>query len=266
MSYPLAAIAKRAGRRKSISAKPITPTQARQDDLALIYLAVVRGWSAAAREQILPAYGALLDRLTRDDEQSAVGAALAAAAVQAGATVSGQRQRLAQWLAGLGRWHADRFAATIKAAVGIDPRMMMQPQETAPSIALALEHNAALLQSVNDEIKGRVAERVWAAAAVALPLVMLRRQLRQIIARAVARARFIAAEQTTEVSAALDEVRQKEAGLGSYQWHHGASLHPRDWHLARDGKVFGWRVIPPGDMPGIPAGCTCRKRPRIDLD
>jgi len=266
MAYPLADIAKRAGRRKSAAAAPINPTQARQDELAMIYLAVVRGWQAGAKETILPAYGALIDKLTRDDEQTGLVAAMQTLAGQMGSVVTSLRPRLSRWLSAFGGWHDNRFAQTINVAIGVDPRVMMSPQEIAAAIDVALERNAALVKDLNDQLQGRIAQRVWAGVSQQTPRDAMAREIAEATGMSRKRAKRIAVDQATKLSADLDTIRQKEAGLEEFKWRSSHKLHPRPWHAARDGKVFDFDTIPADDMPGIPPFCGCKKQPWIDLD
>jgi SPP1 gp7 family putative phage head morphogenesis protein len=267
VAYDLAAIAKRSTRRrKSVAAAPISPTQARQDELALIYLTVVRGWQAGAKEQILPAYGALIDQLTRDDEQTGLAAALRTLAGQMGSVVTSLRPRLTRWLSAFGGWHDNRFAQTINVAVGVDPKVFMSPTEIAATIDVALERNAALVKDLSDQLQGRIAERVWAGVSQQTPRDVMARQIAEATGMSRKRAKRIAVDQSIKLGADLDTIRQKEAGLDEFKWRSSHKLHPRPWHAARDGKVYGFDAIPADDMPGVPINCGCKKQPWINLD
>jgi SPP1 gp7 family putative phage head morphogenesis protein len=269
MAYDLAGIVKRTNpRRRSVAARPVVPTKTREDALASIYLEVVRGWQTAIREQILPAYEQSVAVLTRDDDPVAIGLAaiLRVVAEQMGRVVVSLRPRALRWLTEFGGWHTNRFAQTIQAAAGVDVRHIMSPTEIAQTIDIALERNVALISSVNEQTQSKVVERIWAGISQQMPRDEMAKELAQVIGTSRARARRIATDQTAKMGAALDEIRQKEAGLDEYMWRHSRKLHPRDWHRARDGKVFDWKDIPANDMPGVPPFCGCKKQPYLNLD
>jgi SPP1 gp7 family putative phage head morphogenesis protein len=267
VAYDLAAIAKRSTRRhKSAAAAPIVPTQAKQDELAAIYLEVVRAWAAGLKSDVLPAYGALIDKLTRDDEQTGLAGALQTLAGQLGSVVTSLRPRLARWINAFSGWHDNRFAQTVNAAVGVDPKVFMSPTEIAATIDVALERNAALVKDVSDQMQGKIAQAIWAGVSQQKPRDAMAKELAEVVGISRKRAKRIAVDQTTKLSANLDEIRQKEAGLEEYKWRSSHKLHPRPWHAERDGKVFDFTEIPADDMPGIPPFCGCKKQPWINLD
>jgi uncharacterized protein with gpF-like domain len=77
---------------------------------------------------------------------------------------------------------------------------------------------------------------------------------------------LIASDQTLKLSSQLDTERFRQAGIVKFMWQHSGKPHYRPWHLARDGQVYALEgEIPPGDMPGIPVYCGCKKRAVLDL-
>lgn len=269
MAYDLAGIVRRSGTRKrSVAAKPVVPTQIREGALASIYLEVVRAWQIAIREQLLPAYGDAVATLTRDEEPVSMGlsAVLRTIANGLGQVVTSLRPRALRWLTDFGGWHTNRFAQTVQAAAGVDVRYIMSPTEIAQTIDIALERNVALISSVNEQIQARVAERVWAGVSQQTPRDVLAKDLAQVIGTSRARAKRIAVDQTTKVSADLDKIRQQEAGLDEFKWRHSRKLHPREFHKERDGKIFRWDKLPADGKPGSLPFCGCKAEPYLNLD
>ena len=267
MAYDLVSIVRRLKtRRRSVAARAVVPTRARTDALAAVYLDVVRAWRDQITGRVLPAYGALHDRLMRDDAQDQMSEALAAAAAAVSALAIQYRPRLIQWVAEFDAWHMQRFAQTIRAAVVVDPLPMMSPIETAPARQVAVERMAALLGSVDDQTRGRVAQAVWSGVAQRQPLAQVSAGLRDVIAASRRRATGIAEDKTDTISSEMDEARQAEAGLDWFRWRHSRNRRPRHWHQARDGKLFRRGQIPPDDMAGVPPHCDCKAEPWIGLD
>lgn len=269
MAYDLVGIVRRAGtRRRSVAARPVVETRARVDELAMLYLEVVRGWQGAIREQVLPVYERSVAALTRDETPVTFGlsAILQVVADTMGRVTISLRPRVLRWLVDFGSWHTNRFAQTIQAASGIDVRYIMSPTEIAQAIDVALERNMALLSDLNEQTRGRVAAQIWQGISLQMPRDQMARELAKVTGMARKRARRIAVDQTAKMGAALDEIRRQEAGLDEFKWRHSGKLHPRDWHKARDGKIYRDGEIPAGDMAGIPPFCGCKTQPWINLD
>lgn len=269
MAYDLVEIVRRTKtRRRSVAAKPVVPTQAREDALAAIYLEVVRAWQTAIREQILPAYASAISQLVRDEEPVTMGLAaiLQTVANAMGQVATSLRPRTLRWLTEFGAWHTNRFGQTIQAAAGIDPRPIMSPTEIGQAIDVALERNAALISDVSEQIRGRVAERVWAGVSQQMPREQMAKELAEVVGMGRKRAMRIAVDQTTKISADLDQIRQQEAGLDEFKWRHSRKLHPREFHKARDGKIFRWDKLPPDGKPGTLPFCGCKAEPYLNLD
>lgn len=269
MAYDLVEIVRRTGkRRRSVSAKPVVPTQTREEALASIYLEVVRGWQKAIREQILPAYERAVAALTRDDEPVSMGlsALLQTVANAMGQVVTSLRPRTLRWLNEFGGWHTNRFGQTIEAASGVDTRMFMSPTEIAQAIDIALERNVSLIKDLNEQTQNRVAQQIWAGVSQQMPRDQMAKQLAPIIDGGRKRAKRIAVDQTTKISADLDKIRQQEAGLDEFKWRHSRKLHPRVFHKERDGKIFRWDKLPPDGKPGTLPFCGCKAEPYLNLD
>lgn len=267
MAYDLVDIIRRSGTRKrSVAAKPVTPTQARTEALAGLYLEVPRSAVPHIKGQILPAYGALLDRLQRDDEQSSLVAALQTLANSLGQVVTSLRPRFTRWLTEFGGWHTNRFAQTVQTAAGVDVRYIMSPTEIAQAIDVALERNVALVKDVSEEMQGRIAQRIWSGVSQQTPRDKMAREIAEVVGMSRARAKRIAVDQTTKVSADLDQIRQQEAGLDEFKWRHSRKLHPREFHKERDGKIFRWDKLPADGKPGTLPFCGCKAEPYLNLD
>ncbi|WP_300563017.1 hypothetical protein, partial [Companilactobacillus sp.] len=86
----------------------------------------------------------------------------------------------------------------------------------------------------------------------------------QVIAKARKRAANIGTSQTRLVSRGMDGARREAAGVTSYVWHHSPHvIHPREWHVARDGRTFKDGEIAGSDEAGVPYGCQCWTSPAL---
>lgn len=81
------------------------------------------------------------------------------------------------------------------------------------------------------------------------------------------RAILIARDQTTKLNAALNQDRQRAAGVESYRWSTSHDERVRPSHADLDGQVFSWDDPPIVDEeeanPGEPIQCRCIALPII---
>lgn len=104
----------------------------------------------------------------------------------------------------------------------------------------------------------------------------LRADIRAVGPKAKKRAKLIARDQTSKLTAVLTKKRQTNLGIEEYVWRDSrdrrvrgnpAGTNPnvpksRD-HWARNGKVFRWDSPPPDGHPGEPINCRCIAEPVI---
>jgi SPP1 gp7 family putative phage head morphogenesis protein len=78
------------------------------------------------------------------------------------------------------------------------------------------------------------------------------------------RAQLIARDQTQKLNANVNQFRQRNAGVTSYEWSTSLDERVRDEHAANEGQEFAWGNPPPdtGD-PGDDVNCRCVAVPVI---
>lgn len=272
MKIDLAAQAKAAGTgRRRIELPAIETTKAQADDLARLYMAVVRVWAAGARDRIIPAYGHALDQQTVDsltlDRAGDVEAEIEVVDGQAVRSIFTFRGLLQAWAGVLERWHMGRIIRALKFATNVDLSTQMHGADVAETIEDVLARNAALVRNVSDQTRGRIADVVFRGLQNRTPVRDVARQIREATGLARDRALRIASDQTVKLAAALDRERQLQLGMTSFEWRHSGKKHFRPEHKARNGKVFPWasevgRNDPPGQVPF----CGCKAKGVLELD
>ena len=277
MPFDLPRLARASGKRRSITLRPIIPTQAQAADLATIYAPAWRIWSenidrilAGYDPQPLPTTDALtLD--TADQVQAAIGAVASEFLTILSTRIT---PALRNWVVRSERIHRSKWAAAIKAGVGVDLDMILTAQPVEETLGTWLARNVALVKNVSDQAQGRIADAVFRGYQQRTPIRDVAREIREATGMGRRRAIGIAADQNSKISSALDKERQAEAGLSEYKYRHGGKLHARPWHKARDGKIFtlksdkevgGSDKIESGDGPGEPPWCSCRRQAYIRL-
>lgn len=269
MAYDLASMARRAGLRGIIPINIINPTKAFSDDLARIYLKVLRVWRDAANDSLLPVYAreiSITDSLTRDDAD-AINAEIAAAEARVTAVIAALGITVEAWERSFGKWHDDKFAAYTKAGTGIDVSLLISSQEIEDELRAILAENLRLIRSVSDEARDRISGSIWRGFLARTPRRDVAKEINHALLLGRARSFRIAVDQTTKLSASLDRARQEEAGFTSFRWRHSGKLHFRPWHKARNGKIYKWaskvaRTDPPGHAPF----CGCKAQAVLNLD
>lgn len=258
MGYDLAAMARQAGNRRNITLRPIQPTQANATELARIIAPAWRIWSENSA-RIMAGYDPVPigDGMTLDTADQ-IGAAINDAAREFLAALTVQiTPALRQWAVRVERWHRTKWAAAIQAGTGLDLSTMMTATGIVETLDAFVQRNVALVQNVSDQAQGRISDAVLRGYQQRLPAREVAKEISNAVGLGRARAVRIASDQNAKLAAALDMERQAEAGLEQYRWRHSQKAHPRQEHVARDGKLFPLGT-PQGDTPGQLPYCGCR--------
>lgn len=277
MPYSLPRLARASGKRRDITLRPIIPTQAQATDLATIYAPTWQIWQqnidrilAGYDPQPLPTGDALtLD--TADQVQAAVNSVANEFLTILTARITPALQR---WVVRAEQVHRDKWAAAIKAGVGVDLDLILNAGEVQETLSTFMARNVALVHNVSDQAQGRISDAVFRGYERRAPVTEVAKEIREATGMGRDRAVRIAADQNSKLSSQLDRERQAEAGLTQFKWRHSGKVHPRSWHKARDGKVYdsrtgkpvdGGDAIPGDDRAGMAPWCGCREQAYIPL-
>lgn len=244
-----------------IELREIVPTKTQADELARIYLDVVRHWRNVG-ERVLAGYDP--PALTTDSIPE-VESALASGQTAATAVIASITPQLEGWAARLAQWHARKWAANVAAGTGVTIAQFLTNAAIADDLAASLAWNAGLIRNVSDSTRDRIANIVWAGWKNRTPRREIARQINEAVGIERRRALNIARDQSIKLSSSLDEARMLEAGLDEYIWRHGGSLNPRHVHVERDGKRYKVSTPPAGGPPGTEINCKCKRQVYLDL-
>lgn len=268
MQIDLATLIKRAGtyRRGRFVAPAIEPTTAQRNDLLRLYMRLVRGWQKQWAERIRPAYeGTLAEPGFRDSvfdvtrSTDEAGAALNRLVVALGADLSG-------WLVNVEQWHRGRFGQAFT-PTGVSLALLLGPGEVGPSLQAVLAENASLIRALNDQMRNGISGAVFRGLQNRTPSREVARQIREQAAVGQRRAELIASDQLSKITSRLDQARQEQLGIVSFEWAHSGKVNARQEHVARDGKVYRWdSPVGKNDPPGLAIRCGCRSRAVVELD
>ncbi len=258
-------------RRRAVLFRPIYPAANLAGDLARVFVAVVRQWSEEARDRILPAYVAL----TREreplpgmqDAASDLGANLGAADDSVYRVILRLTPELRDWSVRAEKAHRAKFVSSAKTAVNIDLSTVLSPFGVETTVEAVFERNLSLIRNVSDTTRSKIGDIVFSG----IQQRTLRNDIAKLINEAVGierdRALRIASDQSTKLSASLDQERQQEIGITEFKWVHSGKVHFRPHHKARDGLIFSWDNNDlNGDLPGVAINCGCKAQAYLDLE
>jgi SPP1 gp7 family putative phage head morphogenesis protein len=259
MAIDLPSLARRQGRRRNVTLRPIAPTQAMATELARIMAPAWQVWREA-EERILAGYDPAplaKDGLTIDSPDAVRTAISIAASDFLSRLVTEITPALGRWVVRSEQIHRARWMAAIKAGTGVDLETVLTSQPVQETIEAFVNRNVALISNISDQAQARISDSVFRGYQQRTPPRELAKEVREATGMGRARSIRIAADQTVKLSAALDMERQAEAGIEQYKWRHSGKLHPRAEHRARDGNVYKLGE-PAGDTPGQAPFCGCR--------
>lgn len=153
---------------------------------------------------------------------------------------------------------------------GLSLKTTALPSTTKEILASSVAENVGLIKSIADRYLTGVQGAVMRAISSGNGLQDLIPYLREQEGVTKRRARNIALDQTRKVYNGLNNGRCVSLGVTQGEWvHSGGGIHPRERHLAFDGKVFnlarGAPVGPNGAYvrPGEEPNCKCSFIPVI---
>lgn len=238
----------------------IEPTTAQVNDLARLYLEVVQVW-ANAKDAIVAEYSRSLSEM-QTDSPADVDQLIRTTADTANHTITSSfTAGMQAWLTRFQSWHMRKFIDKLRYASGVDLTNQLFAADVAPTIEDVLLRNVALVRSVSDQTRARIADIVFRGFQERKPARKVSKELTDALGMSRRRSLRIASDQTTKLSATLDRDRQQQLGASGFQWQSSGKKHFRPEHKARDGKYYAWdSSVARTDPPGQAINCGCKAR------
>ena len=238
----------------------MTPTKAQSDDLARIYLQVVRLWRDAAAD-IMAGYDPSPDfiRDTVDEAQ----AAILAAEARANALIVALSLELDNWTRRFSSWHRNKFASNVQAGTGVSVAQFMSNSAIQNELKVSLAWNVDLITNVSADMKRRIADIVWSGWRANEPRREIAKRINEAVGIERRRALRISVDQVSKLSGDLDRARMLEMGITDWVWVHSRKKHPRLEHVERNGREYNWITNLPPDLPSEKPFCGCKSRPLL---
>ena len=283
MKYDLATMAARQGlKRRETAFAPILTTSAQANDLAAISRRIIAPW-LDAKTAITEIYARELARRLQQDSIDDLTSLFAALGGEVDRLILDLTPAMRNWAVQVEGWHRGKWSRSVLAGTDVDISTMIGPTDAIETIDAFMARQTALIRRVSDDTRAKIADLVYRGLQQRLPARQVGKEIARITGLSRKRANRIAADQSTKLASALDDQRQREAGLDIYKYRHSGKLHARSWHKARDGKFYerdtgkqvefsngkqsyGPDVIEDDDAPGIPPFCGCVKQGVLVID
>lgn len=241
-------------------------TRAERADLARLYLAVLRVWVAGAKEELLAEYQTSLDELVTDSPSSLRAKIEAISARAISATLIFERG-FERWATMFSIRHLRKIISSLKYKTNVDLSTQLGPRDTAQTLAEVLQRNLALVRNVSDDTRGRMSDILFRNLQKRTPVREVAKEIDAALKLGRDRSLRIAVDQSEKLAAALDQDRQQQLGMDSFEWVHSQKKHPRIEHQARNGNIYAWNSeIGRDDPPGYKPFCGCKAKGVLNLD
>lgn len=275
-SFNLAAEARRQRniRRKFIALPEIAaPAMMATDLFVSCYRPIIQLWTEASA-RIIAEYERSLSEMTTDAPSDVQGE-IDAAASAFNRLLLTLTPALRDWAVRLERMVRNRWARQVYSATSVDLTTRLSIFDVEGTVESYIAWNVDLVRDVSDQVKKRIADRVFSGLTQRKPARDVAREIREAVEMSRKRALNIAADQSSKITASLAAQRREEAGLEVFQWHHSGKLHPRQHHVERNGHLYsensalvgkkvGGNVVrkapPRDDRAGMAPWCGCRER------
>lgn len=277
MRFSLPALARRQGLRKSTIIRDIRPPEMYALDLfRAAYLPVVNVWEQVVGT-LSAEYRRSISELTQDAPTD-LEAILNEADRATGAIFFSLKPALERWTLFVERWYRGKWNAAVLSASRVDLSTLLGPADVRQTLETVIANNVALVRSVSDEARQKMAQAVFDGLRNRTPADEVARRLKDVAGMGRARARRCASDQLRKLTSSLADERRRQAGLSEWEWLWSHKKHGREEHIARDGKVYsddpsavGGKVngktinAPPNDRPAQLPYCGCRSRSVISI-
>lgn len=168
-------------------------------------------------------------------------------------------QRVRQNINRAAQKHTRDWIASVKAGAKIDVSALLRDDDLVDFLSVRSEQFNSLIRNLSDDIRSRIERETLGSIFEGRSNADVAKRLSEIEGIGRGRARLIARDQASKLNGAMNEFRQRQAGVTHYKWR--SMMDPpraRVHHMERNGKIFAWDRPPPGGHPGREINCRCR--------
>lgn len=220
---------------------------------------LVRKIIRSAREYVRPAAVALAAEYHRDDVGQNARSVIEALRREAEAAAAKAASDVANAIDGEAKRHTRRWAATVAAQAQIDVMHLLRDDDLKEMLSVRSEEFNRLIRNLSNDVLDRIERETLGAIYEGRGNEEIAKRLQEIDGISRRRARLIARDQASKLNGAMNEFRQRQAGVTHYEWRTILDGRERPTHHANNRKVFAWdRPSPITGHPGTQINCRCR--------
>jgi SPP1 gp7 family putative phage head morphogenesis protein len=157
------------------------------------------------------------------------------------------------------------FISGLKQVIGVDVSTVLNESfAVRREMDQRIVENVKLIKSIPEQYLDSLAKTIQKGMLESDDYRSIRKQILKLGQSTKKRARFIARDQMSKFTNALNKTRQKNVGITRYTWRSSRDSRVSDEHKAHDGKVFEWAKPPtPDGHPGDRPNCRCYGEPYL---
>lgn len=159
-----------------------------------------------------------------------------------------------------GQRHTKTFMEAARRSFGVDLRGIVTEADLEDYLQAAALRNAGLIQGLSDDAVKRIQTATVNAMLNGETVRDLQRRVRKELNTTDARARLIARDQTSKLTAEMNKLRHMEAGVDEYIWRTSQDERVRDRHRRLNNNKYKYGEptgAEEGLEPGQPVQCRC---------
>lgn len=154
--------------------------------------------------------------------------------------------------------HTRKWTASVRAGTGVDLGALLADDDLVDLIAIRSGEYNALIRKLSEDVLHTIERKTLGAIFEGKGNREVQQEIEAATSMGAKRAKLIARDQASKLNGAMNEFRQRQAGVTHYTWRTVLDGRERATHHDRNGKVFSWDN-PPGDgHPGRAINCRCR--------
>ena len=266
-TFRLAEIAQ--SKRRQVPLPPISDSIGAQKEYLKTLRVMLRKLAAVVREDILPEAERELAARKADLTQDAMGDNAFEGLIILAAALRRTSEAMVGRIIDLeASRHTDKWKASVRSALGVDVSTVVRQEDLSDYLQTAVRRNAALIQSLSADTIARVERATYDAVLQGKTVKDLRSQLTHEFGVLDSRAKLIARDQVSSLTADLNEIRHRQAGIDRYIWSTSNDERVRPRHQELDGKEYEYGK-PTGAEDGLPPGrpinCRCVAQPIVEF-
>lgn len=130
-----------------------------------------------------------------------------------------------------------------------------QSDRVQRAVAEWVDTNVRLIKNVPEKLVSDLDRTILEGISQGQRHEQIAKEIRKQFGFAEKRAKIIARDQVGKLYGQVNNQRQRDLGVSRYTWETVGDQRVRSEHVARDGNVYEWGELPPGEEPGQPILC-----------